>query len=84
MTEGVVAMLRRAFDEMGRERVFGTTYEENAGSRRVMAKAGISVSLPPGSFGPTLRGSCTKTDTNSTFLSATSRKPSRSSAAIAS
>jgi RimJ/RimL family protein N-acetyltransferase len=40
-TEGVVAMLRRAFDEMGRERVFGTTYEENAGSRRVMEKAGM-------------------------------------------
>jgi RimJ/RimL family protein N-acetyltransferase len=40
-TEGLEALLQRAFVEMGRERVFGTTYEENHASRRVMEKAGM-------------------------------------------
>ncbi len=42
-TEGVRALLAKSFGEMGLRRVFGTTYEENAGSRRVMEKAGMTL-----------------------------------------
>ena len=38
-TEGVRGLLRKGFEEHGLARVFGTTYEENFGSRRVMEKA---------------------------------------------
>ncbi|MEX0781033.1 MAG: GNAT family N-acetyltransferase [Dehalococcoidia bacterium] len=40
-TEGVRALLRKGFEEHGLLRVFGTTYEENVASRRVMEKAGM-------------------------------------------
>jgi RimJ/RimL family protein N-acetyltransferase len=40
-TEGVRALLRKGFEDLGLRRVFGTTYEENVGSRKVMEKAGM-------------------------------------------
>jgi RimJ/RimL family protein N-acetyltransferase len=40
-TEGVLALLRKGFEDHGLRLVFGTTYEHNAGSRRVMEKAGM-------------------------------------------
>lgn len=40
-TEGVRALLAKAFRELGVRRVYGTTYEENVGSRRVMEKVGL-------------------------------------------
>jgi RimJ/RimL family protein N-acetyltransferase len=41
-TEGVRALIRRAFSEMGVRRVVAHTYETNVASRRVMEKAGMS------------------------------------------
>jgi len=43
-TEGVWALLRLGFTELGVERVVATTYEDNAASRRVMEKAGMTLS----------------------------------------
>lgn len=40
-TEGVLALLRKGFDEHGLRLIFGTTYEHNLASRRVMEKAGM-------------------------------------------
>ncbi len=40
-TEGLEALVRRAFETGGTHRAFGTTYEGNTGSRRVMEKAGM-------------------------------------------
>ena len=40
-TEGSRALIRRAFAELGAERVFATTYGDNLASRRVMEKAGL-------------------------------------------
>lgn len=40
-TEGVLALIAKAFAEMGLRRVVATTYEENLASRRVMEKAGL-------------------------------------------
>lgn len=50
-TEGLTALLCKGFEEHGLRRVFGTTYEQNFGSRRVMEKAGMTLvrrfRLPP-------------------------------------
>jgi RimJ/RimL family protein N-acetyltransferase len=43
-TECVRALLRLGFSELGVERVVGTTYEDNAASRRVVEKAGLTLS----------------------------------------
>ncbi|HZT97218.1 MAG TPA: GNAT family N-acetyltransferase [Chloroflexota bacterium] len=40
-TEGARALIRLAFDVIGADAVFATTYEHNAASRRVMDKAGM-------------------------------------------
>jgi RimJ/RimL family protein N-acetyltransferase len=40
-TEGSMAMIRKAFAELGARRVFATTMVVNAASRRVMEKAGL-------------------------------------------
>lgn len=42
-TEGAGALMRKAFTELGVQRVVATTYEENTGSRRVMEKLGMSL-----------------------------------------
>ena len=42
-TEGVCALIDKGFTELGLQRVFATTYEENLASRRVMEKAGMSL-----------------------------------------
>lgn len=41
-TEGSRALIRKGFTELGVERVTASTRAVNAGSRRVMAKAGLS------------------------------------------
>jgi RimJ/RimL family protein N-acetyltransferase len=41
-TEGAQALIRKAFRELGVERVVATTYQDNLASRRVMEKAGLS------------------------------------------
>ncbi len=41
-TEGAGALIDRAFAEWGMPRVFGSTYEFNVGSRRVMEKLGMT------------------------------------------
>ena len=40
-TEGARALIHKGFAELGVERVFAVTYEENLASRRVMEKAGL-------------------------------------------
>ncbi|MFI7546624.1 GNAT family N-acetyltransferase [Actinoplanes sp. NPDC049599] len=40
-TEGSLALIRKGFTELGVERVFAETMAVNAGSRRVMEKAGL-------------------------------------------
>jgi RimJ/RimL family protein N-acetyltransferase len=40
-TEGARALIRKAFLELGMQRVFATTYQDNHSSRRVMEKAGL-------------------------------------------
>jgi RimJ/RimL family protein N-acetyltransferase len=40
-TEGVRALLAKGFEELGLQRIYATTYEENVRSRRVMEKAGM-------------------------------------------
>lgn len=40
-TEGARALVRKAFDELGVERVYAQTMAVNVASRRVMAKAGL-------------------------------------------
>jgi RimJ/RimL family protein N-acetyltransferase len=40
-TEGTIALIDKAFRELGAERVFATTMTVNTGSRRVMEKAGM-------------------------------------------
>jgi RimJ/RimL family protein N-acetyltransferase len=40
-TEGARALIRRGFKELGARRVYATTYEFNAASRRVMEKLGM-------------------------------------------
>ncbi|GJM42823.1 MAG: GNAT family acetyltransferase [Ardenticatenaceae bacterium] len=42
-TEGVRALIRKGFNEMGIRRVVATTYEENVASRRVMEKVGMTL-----------------------------------------
>lgn len=42
-TEGVRALIRLGFTELGVERVVGTTYQDNVASRRVMEKAGMTL-----------------------------------------
>ena len=42
-TEVGLALIDRAFAALSARRVFGTTYEQNAASRRVMEKLGMSV-----------------------------------------
>ena len=42
-TEGVRALLHKAFGELGLQRVYGDTMAVNTGSQRVMAKAGMRV-----------------------------------------
>jgi RimJ/RimL family protein N-acetyltransferase len=42
-TEGVRALIRLGFAELGVERVVATTYEDNLASRRVMEKAGMAL-----------------------------------------
>ena len=42
-TEGVRALIHLGFTELGVERVVATTYEENLASRRVMEKAGMTL-----------------------------------------
>ncbi|MPZ98616.1 MAG: GNAT family N-acetyltransferase [Dehalococcoidia bacterium] len=42
-TEGARALLRKGFEQPEVARVFGTTYEENFGSRRVMEKVGMTL-----------------------------------------
>jgi RimJ/RimL family protein N-acetyltransferase len=43
-TEGARALLRLGFTELGVRRVVATTYEDNLASRRVMEKAGLTLS----------------------------------------
>jgi RimJ/RimL family protein N-acetyltransferase len=43
-TEGARALIRLGFTELGVERVVATTYEDNLASRRVMEKAGLTLS----------------------------------------
>ena len=40
-TEGARALIRKGFTELGMQRVFATTYQDNLASRRVMEKAGL-------------------------------------------
>ncbi len=40
-TEGVRALIRKGFTELGVQRVVATTYQDNLASRRVMEKAGL-------------------------------------------
>ena len=40
-TEGAQALIRKGFAELGVQRVFATTYQDNLASRRVMEKAGL-------------------------------------------
>lgn len=42
-TEGSRALIRKGFTELGMRRVFATTMTVNAGSRRVMEKAGLTL-----------------------------------------
>jgi RimJ/RimL family protein N-acetyltransferase len=42
-TEGVRALMRRGFAELGVQRVFATTYQDNLASRRVMEKLGMTL-----------------------------------------
>ncbi|HZO71173.1 MAG TPA: GNAT family N-acetyltransferase [Ktedonobacteraceae bacterium] len=42
-TEGVRALIRLGFTELGVQRVVATTYQDNLASRRVMEKAGLSL-----------------------------------------
>jgi RimJ/RimL family protein N-acetyltransferase len=42
-TEGARALIRKGFTELGVQRVFATTYQDNLASRRVMEKAGLSL-----------------------------------------
>ena len=42
-TEGVRALTRIGFTELGLTRLVATTYEENIASRRVMEKVGMSL-----------------------------------------
>ncbi len=42
-TEGTRALIRLGFAELGVERVVATTYEDNLASRRVMEKAGMTL-----------------------------------------
>lgn len=42
-TEGLRALMAMGFTEYGLRRMYGTTYEENVGSRRVMVKAGMQL-----------------------------------------
>jgi RimJ/RimL family protein N-acetyltransferase len=41
-TEGARALIRKGFAELGVQRVYATTYQDNLASRRVMEKAGLS------------------------------------------
>src|SRR5438067_5849376 len=40
-TEGARALIRKGFTELGVQRVFARTYQDNLASRRVMEKAGL-------------------------------------------
>src|SRR5207302_7574479 len=42
-TEGSRALIRKGFTELGVQRVFATTYQDNLASRRVMEKAGLTL-----------------------------------------
>ena len=42
-TEGSRALIRKGFTELGAERVYATTYEDNLASRRVMEKLGMKL-----------------------------------------
>lgn len=42
-TEGARALVRKAFTELGIERVVATTYEHNLASRRVLEKVGMTI-----------------------------------------
>lgn len=42
-TEGSRALIRKGFTELGVQRVFATTYQDNLPSRRVMEKAGLTL-----------------------------------------
>jgi RimJ/RimL family protein N-acetyltransferase len=42
-SEGARALLRKGFTELGAERVYATTYEDNVASRRVMEKLGMKL-----------------------------------------
>jgi RimJ/RimL family protein N-acetyltransferase len=42
-TEGSLALIRKGFTELGVQRVFATTYQDNLASRRVMEKAGLTL-----------------------------------------
>ncbi len=42
-TEGARALIRVGFTELGVQRVFATTYQDNLASRRVMEKAGLTL-----------------------------------------
>src|SRR5947209_20105481 len=42
-TEGARALIRKGFTELGVQRVFATTYQDNLASRRVMEKAGLKL-----------------------------------------
>ena len=41
-TEGVQALIRRGFTDLGVRRVYATTYQDNRASRRVMEKVGLT------------------------------------------
>jgi RimJ/RimL family protein N-acetyltransferase len=42
-TEGSRALIRKGFSELGVQRVYATTYEDNLASRRVMEKSGLTL-----------------------------------------
>ncbi len=42
-TEGACALIRKGFTELGVQRVFATTYQDNLASRRVMEKVGVTL-----------------------------------------
>jgi RimJ/RimL family protein N-acetyltransferase len=42
-TEGSRALIRKGFTELGAERVYATTYQDNLASRRVMEKVGMKL-----------------------------------------
>src|SRR5947209_20555810 len=42
-TEGARALIRKGFTELGVQRVFATTYQDNRASRRVMEKSGLTL-----------------------------------------